>query len=328
VWRRAEAFLAENMVGPSVVEWLSRMMSELRAVLIERVIRIAAAELAEVGRTDLGIAHCWLLFGGAGRREMMTSVVPNIGVMYDDPPPGVEAVIEKYFSTLAQKVAVKLEACGLQITRAPAEMKQCRALSAWEEFYRSRIRDPLGSQIYTSREHFDFDVVSGDPGLGARLQGLIAEELKGGEMFIPILANDTFANLPPLTFYQGFVLDTDGKLNRTLDVERTALIPITDAARVLAFATRDVSTANTLGRLQRSARALPQYASILSDAAEAWRIICYHHTLAAMSKPGENAVIFPPRLSRFEQRLLKTAFDSTRRLIELVSSIYSLGGAP
>jgi CBS domain-containing protein len=324
LWQRAEAFLAESLVGPSVVEWLSRMMSELRTVLLERMVQIAAAELAEVGRTNPGIAHCWLLFGGAGRREMMTPIVPNVGVVYDDPPPGDEAAIEKYFSTLSQKVAAKLDACGSHVRRATAEMKQCRRLSAWKEFYRSRIRDPLGSQIYTSREYFDFDVVSGESALGTELQQFIIEELKGGEMFIPVLANDTIAHLPPLTFYQGFVLETDGRLNKTLNVEKTALTPITDAARVLAFSAIDVSTANTLQRLQRAARALPQFASILNDAAEAWRIIYYHHTLAGMSKTGEEAVIIPSRLSRFEQRLLKTAFDSTRRLIELASSIYNL----
>jgi CBS domain-containing protein len=328
LWQRVEAFLAESLVGPSVVEWLSRMMSELCAVLIERVVQIAAAELAEIGRTNPGIAHCWLLFAGAGRREMITPIIPNIGVVYDDPRPGDEAVIEKYFSTLTQKVAAKLEACGLQVNRTKTEMKQCRKLSDWKEFYQSRIRDPLGSQIYTSREYFDFDLVSGESALGTELQRFIIEELKRGETFIPVLANDTIANLPPLTFYQGFVMETDGRLNQTLDVEKTALTPITDAARVLAFAARDVLSANTLQRLQRSARALPQYASILNDAAEAWRISYYHHTLAGMSKPGEKAVIYPSRLSRFEQRLLKTAFDSTRRLIELASSIYNLEALP
>jgi CBS domain-containing protein len=236
-------------------------------------------------------------------------------------------MVKKYFSTLAQKVVAKLEACGLrarQTAAADGQRGQCRPLSEWKEFYRSQIRDPIGSRIYTARECFDFYIVSGEPALGAELRQVISEELEKSEIFIPVLANDTIANSPPLTFYQGFALEVDGRLNRTLDAEKTALTPITDAARVLVFAERDVSTTNTLERLSRLARALPQYASILTDAAEAWRIVCYHHTLAGLSNESESAVIYPARLSRFDQRLLKTAFDSTRRFVELASSIHQL----
>ncbi len=326
LWQRVEAFLVESLAGPAVVEWFSQMLSELHAVLVERVVQISLTELARAGRPNPGIAHCWLLFGAAGRRELMTSLVPEFGVVYV-PPPGREEMAEKYFSTLAQKVAAKLEACGLRAGQTAAETRQrrrCRTLSEWKEFYRSRIRDPIGSRIYTAREYFDFHLVSGDPALGAELQQVIIEESESSESFIPVLANDTIASLPPLTFYQGFALEMDGRLNQTLDVEKTALNPITDAARVLAFAERDVSTANTLQRLSRLAGALSQSASILTDAADGWRIASYHHTLAGLSKQGDSAVIYPARLSRFEQRLLKTAFDSTRRFVELASSIYTL----
>ncbi len=325
--QRAISFLAESLAGPSVVEWLAQMMSELNAALVGRIAQIAEAELAQAGRTNPGIAYCWLLFGAAGRRELLTSIVPEIGVAYVDPPPSDEEVAEKYFSTLAQKVTAKLEACGLRARQAATETGQrqrCLTLTKWKEFYRSQIRDPIGSRIYMAREYFDLYVVSGEPALGAELRQVISEELDRSEIFIPVLANDTIANLPPLTFYQGFALEVDGKLNQTLDVEKTALTPITDAARVLAFAERDVSTTNTLERLSRLARALPQYASILTDAAEAWRIVCYHHTLAGLSSESDSAVIYPARLSRFDQRLLKTAFDSTRRFVELASSIYHL----
>lgn len=325
LWQRAEAFLAETLAGPSVIEWLAQMISELRAVLIERVVQIASTELAHAGQTPAGIAHSWLLFGAAGRRELITSSVPEIGLVYA--PHGQEAAAEKYFSTLAQKVGAKLVACGLRAKQTDVETGQrrcCQTLTAWKEFYQGQIRDPIGSQIYTARECFDLHLVDGEVALGAELQQVISQELASSEVFIPVLANDTIAKLPPLTFYQGAVLETDGRAKRTLDIEQTALTPLTDAARVLTLATRDVSTANTLERLQRLTQTLSQHASILTDAAEAWRIVCYHHTLAGLSQQNGGAVIYPARLSRFEQRLLKTAFDSTRRLVELAASLHHL----
>jgi CBS domain-containing protein len=330
LWQRAEALLAETLVGPSVVEWLAQMISELRAVLLERVVQMASTELARAGQTPVGVAHCWLLFGAAGRRELMTSIVPELGLVYADPPPSQAAAAEKYFSMLAQTVMAKLIDCGLRAKPTAAQTEQhprCQSLTAWKEFYQGQIRDPIGSQIYTAREYFDFHVVAGEAMLGAELQRLIGEELARSEAFIPVLANDTIAKLPPLTFYLDAVLETDGRANRTLDAEQTALTPLTDATRVLAFTTREVASANTLERLQQLAKALPQYTSTLTDAAEAWRIVCYHHTLAGLSQPGGNALIYSARLSRFEQRLLKTAFDSTRRLVELAASLHQRNGS-
>ncbi len=326
LWQRAQALLSESLAGPSVIEWLSQMINEFITALIECSIRIAQFELAQAGKRLPDLAHCWLLFGDAGRRELSASVFIEIGLVYADPANGDEEEAARYFSMLCKKVLAKLEACGLQ--SGPPTVKSttgiCQTLAEWKQFFRGHVRDPIGSQIYNSREYFDFSSVAGDSGLIEELRREVSEELKQSDMFIPVLANDTIASLPPLTFHRGFVLETDGKLNQTLDAEKTALKPIADAARVLAFSQINVSTTNTLERLRHSARAYPQYASILTDAAEAWRILSYHQTLAGLSKQNNDTLINPARLSRFEQRMLKTAFDSTRRFLELVSSIFNV----
>ncbi len=327
LWGRATEFLKESLVGPSVIEPLSQMLNELRAVLIERVLHIAETEIARTGQSNPGLPHSWLLFDDGGRRELLTPTIPEIGLVYADPLNGNLEAAEKYFSILSKKVIAKLEACGLQVK--PSAMKaepkrQCQTLSDWKAFYRAHITDPIGSQIYSARNYFDVYVVAGEAALGTELQEFIVEELAKSDVLIPILANDTIANLPPLTFHQGAVLEADGRVNQTLDIEKAVLLPITDAARVMALTERSISSANTLQRLQQSAKAFPQHKSILTDAAEAWRIVSYHHALAWFARQDEAVVIYPARLNRFEQRLLKTAFDSTRRFLDFVSSINHL----
>ena len=323
LWQRAEDFLRESLVGPSVIEPLSQMLNELRAALIERVLHISEVEMTRTGQTDPGLPHSWLLFGDGGRRELLTPTVPEIGLVYADPHSGNSEAADKYFSTVIKKVAAKLEACGLQATQSAIAIRQM-TLSGWKEFYRAHITDPIGSQIYSARDYFDVYIVAGEAALGTELQEFIVHELAKSDVLIPILANDTIANLPPLTFHQGSVLEADGRVNQTLDIEKAVLLPITDAARVLALTERSISSANTLQRLQQSAKAFPQHKSILTDAAEAWRIVSYHHALAWFARQDEAVVVYPARLNRFEQRLLKTAFDSTRRFLDLVSSINNL----
>lgn len=329
--QRAEAFLAENLVGPTTVEWLWQMASEVNAAIIERITQIAEGEMARAGRRRPDTQSCWLFFGRAGRRETLSPEAPVLGLVYQDAPEletkPEKDDIEKYFSTLVQKVEVKLLGCGFrprQNLSGTVRGAFCRAFSEWEEFYSGLIRDPIGNAIYDACDFFDARVVCGDPSLWSALKKTILAELERNEAFIPVLANDTLAALPPLTFFQGFVIETDGARRQTLDLEKTALSPIVDAARVFALAAGEVSNSNTLRRLEFAASASPLRASVFNDAADGLRIASYQQALAQFNGSGEDPRINPLRLSRFEQRLLKSAFDSVRRLIELTSTTYDL----
>ena len=294
--QRVESFLAEELVGLTVVDWFWQMIGELNGLLTERIVQIAEAELVRAGRPNPGVQSCWLFFGQAGRQELLTPDVPALGVVYIDPREEMKGEAARYFSTLAQKVEVKLQACGLHARRNLSVASQsafCRSFSEWKGFYSGLIRDPILNSIYTARDFFDFQVVCGDPAPGLELKKTILAELERNEAFIPVLANDTLASLPPLTFFQGFVLEADGARKQTLDLEKTALNPIVDAARVFALAGGEVSSPNTLRRLESAARAQPLRASIFNDAADGLRIASYQHAIARLKGQSDGAVIQP-----------------------------------
>jgi len=323
LWRRAEAFLEENWAGPSVVEWFAEVMSEFRGVLIHRLIEISSVELSRAGRSIPSIPYCWILFGEAARREPMTGFC-DIGIAYVDGGGDSAEEAARYFSTFLQKVTAKLEACGLHAreTIAPAARSgQARSISQWKELFRDRIRDPIGSQVYATREGFDFSLIQGESLLVGQLREAIFEEQEKSEAFLAVMANDTLAKLPPLTFFKGMALEMDGRLNQVVDIENTVLNPITDASRVLAFSNRDMSTTNTVERLERLVQALPVHTAIFSQAADAWRIACYHQVRTRFRNSGKGPEVAYPlelaRLTRLEERLLKTAFDSTRNFVKL-----------
>lgn len=323
---RAAAFLAEELAGPSGVEWFWQMQGELHAVLTERLVAIAQTGMARAGRVPPALAHCWLALGRSGRRELLAPERSALGLVYADPPAALEEEAGKYFATLAHKVEAKLKACGFH-AQPHSHGVTCRTFSAWKQLYAALIQDPIGNAIYPARELFDVQFVCGDPAPASGLQETIHAELQRQEAFLPVLANDTLANLPPLTFFQGFVIESDGTRKQTLDLEKTALDPLSDAARVFALASEDCSVSNTLHRLESAARTLPQYASTFRDAADAMRIASYQHAIAAFKTEGDAVLITPARLGRFEQRLLKSAFDAIRRLLELTATIHHLSNA-
>jgi CBS domain-containing protein len=185
-------------------------------------------------------------------------------------------------------------------------------LSEWKHFFGSTIRNPIGHDLFSRRVFFDIRELRGDAGLIAEIHSWLAEQLKMSDLLVPMLANDTLGNLPPLTFFSGLVVAFDGTERRDLDLVGTALHPISDAARVFALAAGD-SALGTLDRLAAAATASPGDAQIFNDAADAYRIALYQQALAGAPR------IDPSKLGRLDQRLLKTAFASILRLLELTT---------
>ena len=318
---RSQAFIADELAGPNVVEWFWQMNGVINVIVAERAVQIAIAEMERAGRSS-SARFCLLFFGAAGRQEILTADLPAIGIVYEDTPGSIEES-QRYFSTLAKKVATKLEACtpGLQSGSSPslaAQSASCRSLSEWKRFYAGLIRDPILNSIYSARQFFDFSVACGETSLAEELRSFIVTELDGSELFIPVLANDTLSSLPPLTFFEGAVIEIDGVRSQTLDLEKTALNPIVDAARVLALSGTDITDSGTIPRLEKAAHMQPRFASIFKEAAGGLRIAAWQHALAQFKEQKNVAKVNSLRLSRFEQRLLKTVFDSIRRLLELL----------
>lgn len=301
---RLRAFLVEELAGPLLVEWFWRMARESLVVLLERLTDFAKRE-AGVPDTPF----CWLLFGAAGRGEYLFTCPLSLGLVYEE----TSEAAPSWFAHLARAIEAGLSACGIALA-APL---RCQSRTAWEAYYAALIRNPIENDIYRERESFDLQAVAGDLGLCDRLCERIHAELAQSESFLPILANDTLAELPPLTFFQGFVIETDGGRKTTLNLQKTAIDPIADAARVFALAQASSNQSDTIGRLRAAIQDAPLQASVFQDAADGLRIASYQHAIASFAQPQGEAPIHPALLGRVEQRLLKTAFDAVRRLLEL-----------
>ena len=241
-----------------------------------------AASVESTGRLEGASKRhsCWIQFGRRGRGEALASEPASIGIIYADESDG--------------------------------ETENAKSLAAWREFYRGLIRDPIQNGIYAARAMFDFRLVLGDQELAARLRESIAHEMRSAKAFIPVLANDTLASLPPMTFFRGVVVELDGQERGTLDLERYALAPIEDAARVFALSSGNLEAVSTLARLKDA----PE------EACDAFRIASYHCAKARFR--NGSAVIDPSRLSKYDQRLLKNAFDAILRLIEFTASRFAV----
>jgi CBS domain-containing protein len=316
--------LSSALTSPANVDLCSQMAAEFLNALLDSVIRQSEVELAAEGRIIPTVPYCWLLFGNAGRGEILVSSQPEIGVVFDDSVNNSD--VSAYFSAVLKKTLGYLSRCRLIASSGTVlgnATPASHSLEAWKQVFQRRIADPISHSVHQTRSLFDFQPLAGDRRLVAELKQVIARDLQDVGPFIAILSNDTLSNLPPLTFFHGLVVELDGAQRDTLDIAATALSPIVDAARVFALAAGDLETTNTLARLERAAVSLPTHSAVLRGAAQAFRIAAYQQAIAGL-RGGDGSIIRPSILTRYDQRLLKNAFDAIQQLLEVSSTVFDV----
>jgi CBS domain-containing protein len=319
--RQARSLEVEALTGPATVNRVAELASLFGAALAESIVRAAQAEVH--GAIAAPVPCCWLLFGRAGRSELIEPLQPEIGAVYADPPDDQKADVARYFEAIAESVSLHLAACGLEKpghASGEQDLLRFRSLSDWKQFFRGIITNPIENEIYTMRQFLDFRVLFGDLGLERELTAAITEDLQQNRQFIPVLANDTLEHLPPMTFFRGLVIELDGARRETLDLGITALCPIVDAARVYALAAGSLDAKSTLERLDLAAATVPEAEAVFHEAAGAFRVASYYAAVAAMNGPSRSPLIEPSQLTKYDQRLLKTTFESVQKLIEFTSA--------
>ena len=297
------------------------MASELLDAFSERLLSSARQALLSEGISPPSEEICWIHLGLTARSENFPFSLPWLGAILPDSLE-LDERAGVYVALVLERVSRIAAKLGLLPISDASDQQAFRTLGQWDNYFQKRISDPIGNQVYLSRESFDFRHVCGDSTLFIELRKRVEHALEASSSFIAVLANDTMSNLPPLTFFHGVVVDLDGVMSETLDIEKTLLGPISDAARVLGLASRDLSAVNTLARLECGQRLLPASVPTLLEAAEAFRIAAFQSTRARLRSGSSESSIRPSSLNRYDQRQLKNAFTAVQGLLELTAAAF------
>ena len=315
--RQGSRMVLDGLAQSSDVDDCARIATELVAASAAACLQFAHHDAVSAGIEPPSVRSCWLAFGTMARGEVLRLAPPTIGVVYDDHNAGDATAATLYFNAVTGQAGAFLNACGLEGDPPvwPKGSHPCMPLSEWKRFFGATIRKPYEHDLFARRELFDLRVLSGDSSLLSEVTDFIAQELRETDMLIPLLANDTLAHLPPLTVFRGLVLQSDGSERETLDLVEFVVNPISDAARVFVLRKGGVPI-NTLERLEAAAIVSPENSAVFRDAADAFRIGLYHQAVAG------TPLVAPSALGKIDQRLMKTAFSSILRLLELAASTF------
>ena len=261
--RLATRLVLEGLAQPLDVDDCCRIGSELVAAAAEACIRLASADILAAGIDLPRAAFCWVMFGESARGDLLRPALPTIAAVYDDSDAASGPGDSMYFAAVAGETISWFHACGLDGSGLfwPEGSRPCMPLSEWRRFYCETIREPLANGLYERREFFDVRLLSGEVSTLKNLEDEIVSEFRAHELTVRLLANDTLANLPPLTFFRGLVLGLDGVHRESFDIYTTAVAPIAAAARVLAISRGRIAAVNTLERLEAARADFPDSAT-------------------------------------------------------------------
>ncbi len=222
--RLTKESIASALTDRSHVSYLADVSTELHSLMLERLSSIAAAELADEDRlAPAGSRSCWVLFGTAGRGELLTWYDLDCGLIYDAPDADPKET-QAYFLELGRRVMAAVETCGFVYSSGAqrADLPAfCQSLRAWKNQFSSWVRDPVRSRIYGARSMFDVQYAAGDRDLLNDLRRHIGREVTVWEGFIRLLAFDTLAHLPPVTSSTAWLWRAKGACMETLDLRRS-----------------------------------------------------------------------------------------------------------
>lgn len=323
---RAEAVLAAGLSDPEALRWLGPVAAAFNVAVLRRVVSLVEGVLATEMPSRPDLACCWVFFGAAGRRELLTRYDLDYGLIYETPAPEAARAARSYFLELGRRVSAAIAACGFVTTGlgiVSGHPSACRSVAEWKHAFTTWICDPISSGLYRATSFFDLRPVCGDCSLAQDLVRHIEALEDENPAFVRLLASDSMENLPPLTFFRGLVIDDEGARTETLDLKRATLRPVVDVARALALDGRCGET-STLSRLAGARAFTGDDERLLIETSAAFGHALYHRARTGFSNGTNGNRVDPNKLTRFEQTLLKAGFRTVLHLMEYTARRYGL----
>jgi CBS domain-containing protein len=299
------------------------MLSLVNAGIHKRLLK----KTMEEHGTSPPVDFCFFVTGSHGRKENLLFPDQDYCIILDDYDDRLHNEIDRYFLEIAQQFSTALDEAGFPLCKGnvmgqnPTWRKR---ISEWL-IHVSYIFEHQG--LYTVRYVtliFDSAYLFGEKKLfDAYHQHAFSEISKHHNILRQMHDEEEGAHVVPLGLFNNFITEKSREHRGEINMKRSGLIFIIEAARILALKHGITETATRL-RL----RALAKKGVIQSDDAEyfenAYRVILYH-TLHAqtdnyLSKKEESYYLKPRELSSQNRQILKQAFKAVTRLKDVVAS--------
>jgi CBS domain-containing protein len=324
-------YLVGSILRARTVDELAAMTADVRATFVhmaqaESHARLVGGAMSAIGRSfkqrllelaeaELGpppVPYCLLALGSMARQEqLILTDQDNAMVLSDDYDPARHG---DYFKALAARICDGLDRCGYPYCTGGVMASNDawrQPLREWERIFARWISSPTAQDLLHSSIFFDLDGVHGQTGWVDRLRQQIARQAKASPRFLASMARNALLRTPPLGFFKGFVMESDGRHDNTINLKRRGTAPLVDLIRVHALAVGSRAR-NSFSRLKDVADAgilPPGRGRDLGDALAFISSVRIRHLADDITGGREPSnSIEPDKLSDFDRKSLRDAF--------------------
>ncbi|HRK83486.1 MAG TPA: DUF294 nucleotidyltransferase-like domain-containing protein [Saprospiraceae bacterium] len=325
---RAEQLLEKYIRQEVAIAYIASIITEINDALIQRVIRLAEQRMDAEGRQRPTARYCWLALGSEGREEQLLRTDQDNALVFEDVPEQAHEATKSYYLQLSGYVTTMLNECGFEY--CPAEMMAsnpnwCLSLSEWKEQFSKWMLEPDPQSVMMCTIFFDYRPVYGLSELPEALTAHIFSIIDQEKIFLSFLAKNALENPPPLTFFRDFMVERSGEHQHEFDIKARAMMPLTDAARVLVLFNKVAMVNNTFKRFEELAQREPGNRELYEQAADAYEILMRYRTLQGLKQRDSGRFFNPSELSKMERILLRNSFRPIQDLQSLLKTRFQLG---
>jgi len=316
---KAEKLLQVYVEQDVAVHFIANIITEINDAIITRAIGFSLTRLEpERSRiSDKLPEFCWLSLGSEGRREQLLRTDQDNAILYEDPAPSDAEQVQEYFLQLAREVTGILQECGF--VRCPADVmasnpKWCQPVSVWTGYFRKWIQTPEPRALMHSTIFFDFRPVYGQSKLASRLKQEIFAEISRNSGFLQFFAKNALQNPPPLGFFRNFVVEKSREHANEFDIKARAMMPLSDAARVLSYEQEIAEYFSTPERFRRLSTLMPDMKDLLQEASAAYEFLMRLRTVNGLKSGGSGRYIKPETLNKLDRQMLRNVFGAIEKV--------------
>lgn len=300
---------------------ISRIIFELNDATIKRVVERCIEKMSGPPPVDFA----WLSLGSQGRKEQLLYTDQDNAIVFEDVPTERLEKTREYFLQLATKINKRLNIIGYEFCPADVMAKNrdwCLSLTEWKNKFQEWINRSGADELLLWSIFYDYDISYGDLKLSNSLSDYIFELTENNRKFLALLGSSAIRNPSPLGFFRNFLVEQSGEKKDHFDLKKRGLLPITDAARLLAIEHQIKNINNTAERFEKLAELEPRNKDLFLACSYASKSLLKFRTKSGLLNRDNGRFIKLETLSKEEKIKLKRSFKTIKELQDLLKVRY------
>lgn len=266
-------------------------------------------------------SFAWINLGSSGREEQLLRTDQDHALIFE------KDSHREFFLNLASTVSKQLEKLGFEQDTADIganNVKWCQPLEQWKSYFNTWVHQPDEDNILLSNIFFDYRVIYGNYVLAEELAEHLYKELETEQIFLPKLAKNALTNPAPLSFFRNFLVEKSGEHKDDFDLKSRAMLPLTDAARVLCLHHHIKGVNNTAERYIKASEIDKANASLLKEAAHGYEILMRLRGKFGFKNNDSGRYIQIGDLNKLDRQTLRNIFSIISELQKILTVRFQL----